>query len=280
MADPLSGSQNSPGFFRSIYDGAVMGDYADNSSTTKTVAQIGTGLIPVAGQIADARDTAAAFAEVRAGKEGGWMNLGFAIAGWVPAAGDFAKSVRKVGFKQTFSAIGDAFGSIGSSWRGIRSSTDEKIGKMDGLFYKAGTDAAAEGLSRGTLGVTNRFGDIQIREGLSEAVQKSTTDHEMVHRFFSPSFKLFQKFRADVGLLGYSESHLLRRMEEGMAESWSKFRSEGWTGIKKGWQFPYDNPYGLNRDRVRIERNIVLGVGVSAASGANALGQQESSKAE
>lgn len=119
MANQLSSAQTSPGFFRSVYDGAIIGDYSENPTVTKTVTQIGTGLIPVAGQLADLRDTSAAIRNVVNGKPGGWGDLGFAAAGWIPFAGDLLKSVRKIGFKRTVSTIGNAVGSPADIWRTI-----------------------------------------------------------------------------------------------------------------------------------------------------------------
>jgi hypothetical protein len=90
-----------PGFFRSVFDGAIGGDFSDNESTVKKVTQVGVGLVPVVGQIADARDTAAAIRDLSQGREGAWSNLGFVLAGWLPLAGDLVKSLRRKGVRDT-----------------------------------------------------------------------------------------------------------------------------------------------------------------------------------
>jgi hypothetical protein len=41
----------------SFLDGAVMGDFADNNSWSATAGQVAIGFVPIAGQIADARDS-------------------------------------------------------------------------------------------------------------------------------------------------------------------------------------------------------------------------------
>jgi len=86
-----------PGFFESVYDGVVLGGFSDNDSPVKIVGQVGVGLIPVVGQIADGRDTIAALHKVAAGKPDGWSSLGFALLGWIPLGGDLFKSLRRGG---------------------------------------------------------------------------------------------------------------------------------------------------------------------------------------
>jgi len=83
----------------SFVDGMVKGDFSENDSWSKTGGQIAGGFIPIYGQIADARDTAAAIGDVWNGREGGWVNLGAAVVGWVPGFGDAAKSAIKGGRK-------------------------------------------------------------------------------------------------------------------------------------------------------------------------------------
>ena len=271
MADPVSQSQHAPSYLRSLYEGAVQGDFSRNESKTKTAAQIGVGLIPVVGQLADARDTAAAIREVRHGRSGSWANLGFALLGWVPAAGDFAKSAHKVGVRETLRSIGDSLHSLKNTWSSLWRTNDERLGEAGVVLYKPGRMMESDSLSPGTLGVTNRYGDIQIREGLDEAAKQSTLDHESVHSFFSPKFLFGQEFRANLGLLGYIESHLLRRTEEGLAEAWARFKKDGLSGVAEGWRFPYDHAYGIDPRRLNVERNILLGIGTTVISGGSAL---------
>lgn len=80
-----------------FFSGAVAGDFSDNESWSKTGGQVAVGLIPVVGQIADARDTAAAIKDVAQGKDGAWINLGAAAIGWIPLIGDGAKAGLRVG---------------------------------------------------------------------------------------------------------------------------------------------------------------------------------------
>ena len=273
MAELVSKNENTSGFLGAAYDGVLLGDYSDDTSTTKRGFQIGVGLVPIAGQIADVRDTTAALHDVLGQKEGGWGNLAFAAIGWLPLAGDFAKSVRKIGFNETVHSIGDAFSSARQTWKIIRSEADEKLGENSGLFYKPVTELGADDLEYGTLGVTNRYGDIKVAEGLSDTMTKLTLDHEKVHRFFSPQFRPLQNLRADFRLLGYAESHLLRRAEEGLAEAWALFKQNGLSGLREGWQFPYEAGYNVSRARVATEAKVVLGAATTAAATSARLGE-------
>jgi len=75
----------------------------DTAETTwgGLAGQIGVGIIPVVGQIADARDTAAAVKRVwdAPHNTGAWIELGAASIAWVPVAGDAAKGLMKGGEK-------------------------------------------------------------------------------------------------------------------------------------------------------------------------------------
>jgi hypothetical protein len=77
----------------------TLGDFHEGPSTwTGTLVNIGVGLIPVVGQAADARDTAAAARKVWNQPTSGWAwaSLGMAIVGWIPLIGDAAKGGTKV----------------------------------------------------------------------------------------------------------------------------------------------------------------------------------------
>jgi DNA/RNA non-specific endonuclease len=92
----------------SFVEGAIKGDFSDNKSWSATAGQVVMGFVPIAGQIADARDTAAAIGQVWRGEDGGWLNLGTAAIGWVPGIGDGIKAGIRGGRK-----IGDAATEVG-----------------------------------------------------------------------------------------------------------------------------------------------------------------------
>ena len=93
-ASAASDSQEGIG---SLIEGAVLGNFSDNHSWSATAGQIAVGAIPVVGQIADARDTIASVGQVLRGEDGGWLNLGASIVGWVPVIGDAAKAAIRGG---------------------------------------------------------------------------------------------------------------------------------------------------------------------------------------
>lgn len=95
-AEPAQPVGDSEGF-GSFVEGAVLGDFGDNSSWSATGGQVAVGFVPIVGQIADARDTVASVGQVIRGEEGGWLNLGASVVGWVPGIGDAAKAAIRGG---------------------------------------------------------------------------------------------------------------------------------------------------------------------------------------
>lgn len=271
MTDRVQGVAGSVPAFDALMDGALLGDFSSESSSPKIAAQIGVGLIPVIGQIADARDTAAALRTVSRGEPGGWGNLGLALAGWIPLAGDFMKSAGRIGVQRTVDAVTSSISSAQDTWQAISRYSEKRMGEFKGWFYRPAESLDGEDLGKGVLGVTNRWGDIEIDSSLDGITARSTLDHERVHSALSPRFKPGQELRAKISLLGYAESHLLRRVEEGLAEAWARYQAEGIKGISRGWRFPYENPYGLNAERVGVESRIVAGTLVSGIAAGRSL---------
>jgi hypothetical protein len=263
------------GFFRSIYDGAIEGDFSDNPTLTKRATQIGVGFIPVVGQIADARDTAAAIRDVRNGRPDGWVNLGLSVVGWLPFVGDLLKNSRKVGKQASIVDISGAIKSARQSWREIAEIDEPKLGTFKGWFYQPKIEMGVRGLPRDTNGLTNMWGDIQISKRLSKKESLITLDHELIHSGLSPKFIVGQELRAKVATFGYFSSHLLRRTEEGLAEGWAQFKREGVSGFLKGWNFPYESDYGLDPARVKLEAGALFGATAVGMAGAAALGASQ-----
>jgi hypothetical protein len=269
-----------PGFLRSVYDGAIEGDFSDNRSLTKRVTQIGVGFIPIVGQVADARDTASAVNDIRKGRPDGWKNLGWSLAGWLPFVGDLLKNSRKVGARASMIDPRSALESLRQSWREIADSGDVKLGKTNGLFYEPKIELGVRGLPRDTNGLTNKWGDVQVSKRLKPDEAATTLDHELVHSALSPKFIYGQESRANVATYGYYNSHFLRRAEEGLAEGWARFKSDGIKGLIEGWKYPYQVDYGLDPAKVKIEAGILVGVTAAGMVGAAALGARESAEQE
>jgi hypothetical protein len=118
----------------SFLEGALAGDFAGNESWSAAGGQTVMGLVPVAGQIADIRDIAAAGADVMGGTDGAWARLGISVIGVVPGL-DFLKGGSKAGRK----ALSDAAGEVveGTSRSGLK-----RAGKV--LSKEAAARAARE----------------------------------------------------------------------------------------------------------------------------------------
>ena len=79
--------------------GFVAGDFAYGAGWGGTAGQIVGGLIPIYGQLADARDTAANVRNVWNDPTSGeaWMGLAMSGVAWIPGVGDAAKGTYKGG---------------------------------------------------------------------------------------------------------------------------------------------------------------------------------------
>jgi len=82
---------------------------------------------------------------------------------------------------------------------------------------------------------------------------RETVRHESVHRFFSPRSGPLLATRAQIGVFAYRHSHLIRYLEEALAEGYA-------TGsIRQGMNFPLRAEYGLNAWRIGAEGTIYIG---------------------
>lgn len=114
------------------------------------------------------------------------------------------------------------------------------------------------------IGSTDRYGRITIQQGLKGREFRETLRHERVHRFLSPApGGAFQAARANFRLWGYNNLHLLRYMEEGIAEGYAT------RSFRKGIQYPMKG-YRINPLRLKIEATIygMIVVGPTAAAAA------------
>jgi hypothetical protein len=97
------------------------------------------------------------------------------------------------------------------------------------------------------LGETDPFGNITIRPGLTRQALIDTVRHESVHRFFSPRYGPLRELRADIGMLGYERSHLLRYLEEALAETYAT------RSLLQGLRHPLNGGYDLCVWRIALE---------------------------
>jgi hypothetical protein len=160
----------------SFLEGAVAGEFAENDSWSAVAGQVVTGFIPIAGQVADARDIAAAGSDLFQGKEGAWAALGIAIIAVIPGL-DFLKGGSKAGRK----ALKDA--SEGAV-EGVTRAGVKRIGKTISKEAAARATRELKALAVAREEMLVRMQGMLLDEGLSEAskntirrVRNSVQDH-------------------------------------------------------------------------------------------------------
>ncbi|OGO41490.1 MAG: hypothetical protein A2W36_06830 [Chloroflexi bacterium RBG_16_58_14] len=93
-----------PEWLTDLLDGVVLGDFSEDSSLLKLLAQIGVGFVPYAGQVGDARVIIANIRDVMVGKELAWVGLGLAVLAIIPGL-DALKAGKAL--EPIFKALGD-----------------------------------------------------------------------------------------------------------------------------------------------------------------------------
>lgn len=100
-----------------------------------------------------------------------------------------------------------------------------------------------------TLGNTLPNGHVFRLPGLSRQVQAHVLRHEGVRSFLSAADSVsFATFRQNVGMCGHNNSHVLRYVEEAIAEGYSS------RSILQGLKHPIVNPYGISVPRLRFRQ--------------------------
>ena len=216
--------------------GLVQGDLSDKKSAAKLVGQIAGGALPIVGQFADARDTAAAIDNVRQGKKGSWSDLGLSLLGWIPLVGDSLKTLGR-------SAKGTVRGR--EITEGIVTSQESLWNRM---FYKPSISETP--LLLAGQGSTDIYGNV-VYSSLGTATDRVLVrEHELVHSALSPKFALLRTMRAELGMATYNNSALFRYIEEALAESYAQVKVNGVNALPVGLKFPIENGYVEIRDVV------------------------------
>lgn len=98
-----------------------------------------------------------------------------------------------------------------------------------------------------------------IQRGLKGQAFRETLKHELVHRALTPLSGPLRGARATARIWGYQNSHLLRYLEEAIAET------VGTGSLARGLRFPLQAGYGLAVDRILLEAGgYFAGVGLLA----------------
>ena len=127
---------------------------------------------------------------------------------------------------------------------GAAAEATEKGGESGtrGRWFAKPTTTGTTGLAAGE-GSTDKFGNITYSTLGSRTEQDLVRFHEQVHSFLSPKFTPLRNLRADIGIWGYNRIHLLKYLEEAMAESYAQLRVVGLRGLPDGIAFPITRGY-------------------------------------
>ncbi|MBA3438730.1 MAG: hypothetical protein H0T92_02530, partial [Pyrinomonadaceae bacterium] len=85
--------------------------FSSNNTWSAIAGQTVVGVVPVLGQVADARDIAAAAGDVYQGEEGGWARLGIAMVAIIPGL-DFLKGGSRAGRRLLAEAAERSFSQV------------------------------------------------------------------------------------------------------------------------------------------------------------------------
>lgn len=110
------------------------------------------------------------------------------------------------------------------------------------IFYKSKV-APNPNLPPGTLGSTNKYGDIEYLASLTGEAKRLTVLHEKVHSFLTPKLQVLREVRIVLGMNSYSKSFILRYLEEALAETIARVTIQGWREVFGGITFPVKNGY-------------------------------------
>ena len=258
---PRGGAQPSPGATHaekpkggegldSFCEGMIMGDFSDNPTWSKLAGQLVTGVIPVVGQVADARDTAAAVYDIYEGKQGGWVNLGLTLVAWVPLVGDAVKAGTRTTKQLCEEAAKEGAERLAQrlaeqeekeATRAAKEAAAVAGEEPKGLFYKPTTEGTPR-LAAGT-GETDIYGNILYSTHGTAKEQIEVLHHEKVHAFLSPRLNVLREFRADVAWTAYKKSSFCQYLEEALAETYAQLRVNGIDGLGEGIVFPITHGY-------------------------------------
>lgn len=233
---PQGGGEEGVGSF---IEGAFAGDFSGNDSWSKVGGQTVVGVIPIVGQIADARDTVAALRDVAQGKKGAWLGLGAAALGWIPLVGDAAKGAIRVGRRAAREGAEEVI------QRGTREGVQTATQDADVLRRRGFYEPTTQGDPNMPAGYgrTDKYGNITYSTAGTPTDRALALHHEKVHQFLSPRFNLLREFRADLNMTVYERSSFMRYLEEAMAETYAQLRVNGIRGLPDGIRFPITNGY-------------------------------------
>jgi hypothetical protein len=133
--------------FEQFAVGAIFGDFFEEDSSSALFGQIFTGVIPIVGQIGDARDTAAGVAKMwESGGKDGKLQTALALVGFVPLIGDYVKNARKGG-KIAAETLQESIPEMTQAYARKIAADPAAAATFFGASVKAAREAAEEGAS-------------------------------------------------------------------------------------------------------------------------------------
>lgn len=125
------------------------------------------------------------------------------------------------------------------------------------LFYRPRVTGRADLLAG--EGFTTEFGDIFYSSRGSAQTQRLVRVHERVHSFLTPKLQVMREVRVVLSSNGYVKSHLLRYLEEALAETVAQVTVNGWREAIAGVTFPVKNGYVTVAEMRSEAAGILLG---------------------
>lgn len=160
----------------SFFEGAILGDFGENDSWSAIAGQSVIGFVPIAGQIADARDISASLVSVAEGRNGAWIAFGASVAGIVPGL-DFLKSGTRVGREILAEASEEITeGVTAAALKQIRRAVSKEFAQSAATRLKALAAGRVELLARLDELAASSLMQPQWRESLSRA-RNALQDH-------------------------------------------------------------------------------------------------------
>ena len=224
--------------------GGLQGAFNENQTGDEAIADFLIGLIPIIGQLADARDFAAYFYKIVFKRQfndaWNWIGLALTLVGLVPIVGDIAKFLGKTVVRGGLSALGSNLEDVLKLIRSINPGFVDDIAQLKGLLaqnWGKGVQAALDRWNTALgqlLNWVNGIPDIlfsQQKRQLIEAVQevKSQSD-KMLSRAFD---------------------EIRRKIDDALDEIGRLLNPNGQRVTPEGVRLP--NPDGTRSEPLRIE---------------------------